>query len=863
VTWGQLVAGRAQPVGSGLESSSGTVAGAHRSRFAVGLVVLLLMLGVSAVPAGATAPNFGLACQSMGSDATSGTLHNFTVQRIYDSRTFGGGQITAGSPRSIVAAGANGIPATATAILANVFVTNGTKTSALTVYPKGTAMPATPLYGYLQGSTFAQSAAIKVGTGGQINLATAVGAVDVIVDLYGYYDTTPGGLPCADIEPTQVFQGAVGAGSAITVPARTTPVPETATTVIVRVEVLASSANSFATVYPAGAPKPNASLVNFDGGSTLRASNTMAVRVGTNGDIAVSNAVGTATMRVVVLGYFDEGAPGPGPGGSFTVTPAFGNATVSATASPSSGTFSQFSWDWGDGTDATVGATAQHTYSGGGLFRVRLTATSGTVDHQSDFFIAVVGPPGPPTGVTAVPGKEQATVSWQSPASNGGLPITQYTVTSAPDGATCTAANGLMGCVVVGLTAGVPQTFTVTATTSAGAGPPSTPSAPVTPWDGAGFHPINPARILDSRTVNGGWNTKLNAGVPLDLQITQRGGPSNVPASATAVTLNVTATDATTGSFLALYPTGTAPPQSSNLNFGTGQTIANLVTVKIGNAGLVRFLNAAGATHVIADVVGYYDDGNGPSDLFNGIAPRRLLDSRMATGGWSSTLTQGAGRDLVVSQPSNPDGVPPTATAVVANVTVTGGSNNSFLTVWPSGTAQPGVSNVNFAAGETIPNLVTVKIGLNGSIRFANAVGGVDVILDVVGYFDPGSGSRFHPINPTRILDDRVPTGLSGPWGPDQTRSLPVAGAPGTKVPSDATALVANVTATAGSAGSLVSVFPDGVALPSSSNLNFGPGQTIPNAVTVKIGATGKVAFYNKLGTVDLIADALGYYAPT
>ena len=215
-------------------------------------------------------------------------------------------------------------------------------------------------------------------------------------------------------------------------------------------------------------------------------------------------------------------------------------------------------------------------------------------------------------------------------------------------------------------------------------------------------------------------------------------------------------------------------------------------------------------------------------------------------------------------KPGNANGVPATATAVVANVTVTGGTASSFASVWPSGQAQPNVSNLNFAAGQTIPNLVTVKIGTGGAIRIANAVDSVEVIVDVVGYYDPTAGSRFHAINPTRFLDTRVPTGLAGKQEAGQTRALGVAGMTGTNVPAGATGLVANVTVADGLAESFVSVFPGNVARPNPfSNLNFGKQQVIPNLTVVGLAPNGTVNFYNHLGTVALVADATGYFAPT
>jgi hypothetical protein len=487
------------------------------------------------------------------------------------------------------------------------------------------------------------------------------------------------------------------------------------------------------------------------------------------------------------------------------------------------------------------------------------SAGSGLVDAVGA--ITALGPctgavPSAPQNVAAVAERESAAVSWSAPLSSGGSAITGYTVTASPGGARCTWSAGPLACTLDGLAGGAPVTVTVVAGNDGGIGPASALSSTVTPWSGDTFAPLVPDRLLDSRGPIGGWGGPLTASAPKALTVVDVGG---VPATASAVIMNVTVTESTEASFVTLYPAGATRPNASNLNFGAGQTIPNLVTVKVGLGGQVLFATMFGSTHVVADVVGYYDDGTTSADFFTGITPQRVLDSRGPNGGWSGPIGAGVAgeRALVVA---GRGGVPVGATSVVMNVTATGSDAGSFLQVWPSDAPRPNSSNVNFGVGETIPNLVTVPLGADGNVLFHNEVGHTDVVADVVGYFGATGGSRFHPLaSPTRILDDRIAVGLNGTWGPAQSRGLVVAGT--SDVPAGATAVVMNMTVTNGTLGSFVTVYPDGAVRPISSNLNFGVGQTIPNLVTVQVPGNGIVQIYNELGTVDLVADAVGYYA--
>ena len=97
-------------------------------------------------------------------------------------------------------------------------------------------------------------------------------------------------------------------------------------------------------------------------------------------------------------------------------------------------------------------------------------------------------------------------------------------------------------------------------------------------------------------------------------------------------------------------------------------------------------------------------------------------------------------------------------TAVVLNTTVTEPTAGSFLTLYPFGGALPTASNLNFGPDQTVPNLVTVKVGDDGKINVYNAVGETHVILDIAGWYGDAADPNgyFHPVPPARVLDTRT-----------------------------------------------------------------------------------------------------------
>ena len=243
------------------------------------------------------------------------------------------------------------------------------------------------------------------------------------------------------------------------------------------------------------------------------------------------------------------------------------------------------------------------------------------------------------------------------------------------------------------------------------------------------YTPVGPVRVLDTRNGTGGFSSPVGAGKSIALQIT---GQNGVPAGATAVVLNLTATSGTATSYVTAYPDGQPrPTEGSNLNFTKGETIPNLVTVPVGSDGKIDLYNNAGTVNLIADLFGYYTTTGG--DGYNAAGPTRVLDTRNGTGGFSSPV--GAGQSIAV-QVTGENGVPAGATGVVLNVTATSPTTTSYVTAYPDGQARPAVgSNLNFTAGETIPNLVIVAPGSDGKVDLYNNAGTVNLVADLFGYY--------------------------------------------------------------------------------------------------------------------------------
>ncbi len=367
---------------------------------------------------------------------------------------------------------------------------------------------------------------------------------------------------------------------------------------------------------------------------------------------------------------------------------------------------------------------------------------------------------------------------------------------------------------------------------------------------------VRPVRILDTRDGTGGALGPLGPDAARDIQV---GGVGGVPENATAVVMNVTAVDPSESSHFTVYPTGLERPTASNLNFGPGQTIANLVVVELGSAGKVSVYNSAGEAHVIFDVAGWVSDGTTdiPGGGYTPVAPARILDSRLGTGG-----PIGPGEEFSVAILGE-GGFPATGVSgVVLNVTAVDATAPGYFTVYPNGQTRPLASNINFVGGQTVPNLVFVRLGAQNKVNVFNSGGNTHVIFDVAGWLSDGStseGGSFEALSPFRILDTRYGTGgFTQAVGPGESISVPILGKGG--IPTvGVSAVVMNVTAVDPTQAGYLTLYPT-EPKPFVSNLNFVAGQTVPNLVVVKVGPGGRVELYNSSGNTDVIFDVAGWF---
>ena len=359
--------------------------------------------------------------------------------------------------------------------------------------------------------------------------------------------------------------------------------------------------------------------------------------------------------------------------------------------------------------------------------------------------------------------------------------------------------------------------------------------APLTPGTSA-FSPITPARLVDTR--NGiGAPGRVGGGRLVVVQVADRVG---VPADANAAVVNVAAVNPSASGYVTVYPCSASVPDTSTLNFGAGQTVANTTIAALSSAGQLCVWTYS-ATDILVDITGWLSP-SGASRL-TPIGPTRVTDTRSSVGG----VRLGAGQTLAVDFN---DVVPAGSTAVAVNVTAVNAAAPGYLTVFPCSGSRPNTSTVNYVGNEARPNNTIVGLSAGRICIFSDAA--TDVLVDLLGSFG-ASGLAYQPTPPLRVLDTR----RSGTLGAGVAVAYNVSAAGlGAQVPG---AAYVNVTAANHPVDGYVTTF-DCVTRPDTSTLNPQVGRATANGAIVPLSALQSCGW--TYGGGDLIVDLNGWWVP-
>jgi hypothetical protein len=365
------------------------------------------------------------------------------------------------------------------------------------------------------------------------------------------------------------------------------------------------------------------------------------------------------------------------------------------------------------------------------------------------------------------------------------------------------------------------------------------------------FVPVAPCRVADTRNLDGPFGgPEMAANIAREFMIPQ--SACGIPSTALAYSLNVTVVPAGPLGYLALWPGGQLQPPVSTAN-SDGRVKANAAIVPAGFGGVDVFVTDP--SQVILDINGYFVPAGTTSALaFYPVTPCRVADTRNSNGPLGGpSLANGARRDFPIQ--TSRCGIPSEAMAYSLNVTAVPKGSLGFLTMWPSGQAQPVVSTLNAPTGAVTANAAIVPAGANGNIS-VYASNAADVVLDVNGYFAAPSStglSYYAMTAPCRVLDTRSTSGAF-----DGTLGLSVES--GSCAPSPtAQAYVLNATVVPTSSLGYLTLWPVGETQPMVSTLNANDGAVTSGMAIVPTLNGGIYSFSSN--PTQLILDLSGYFA--
>lgn len=367
---------------------------------------------------------------------------------------------------------------------------------------------------------------------------------------------------------------------------------------------------------------------------------------------------------------------------------------------------------------------------------------------------------------------------------------------------------------------------------------------------GGSFVPVSPTRLIDTRRSGG----------PVQQVSSSFTAALGVPASAvSAVLVNVTVVDAVSTGYLQLTPGGDLTGVS-NGNFAARTPSASLTLLGTYGSSFLQVLTSVRA-NIVVDLQGYVTSPEQvTADSFTPIPAFRVADSRSSAG--LTTFTTGRTQTLDVR---GRGGLPATATAVIANVTIASTTAPTYLTAWSGAGARPTVSNVNAGRGEIVANRTLLPLDADGRVSVFNASGRTDVVVDVVGWVGPSStGSYYTPgygrQSRARLGDSGNPvTSLTvsvaiGPVNPSAASR-----APSTDDLSPTTAVWLALAADRPAGRGYLTAGPGGATPGRTSDLNLVPSRAVANSGPVLLAADGTVTITASANT-RIIVDSSGWF---
>lgn len=261
---------------------------------------------------------------------------------------------------------------------------------------------------------------------------------------------------------------------------------------------------------------------------------------------------------------------------------------------------------------------------------------------------------------------------------------------------------------------------------------------------GASYVPVAPGRVLDSRATAGpvtniGLKNKFTNQAVRTFSVSGVKAlgwtVAQVPDTATAVTGNLTVTNATSAGFVAVGPTLPAVPSTSTVNVVKGSNVANGVTVALKAGKLQAVWNGAAGSSadVIFDVTGFFvSDSAGLT--YHPIVPVRLLDSSSSLG-LSGPFANLVSRTLAVGGAT--PAIPADAAGISGNLTLVNPSGGGFAFISPLPVGLPTSSTVNINPHQTAANGFDVALNAGSvCLVWAGPAGTTtNMQLDVTGYW--------------------------------------------------------------------------------------------------------------------------------